>query len=60
MSISADQLSSLMSQMISLAPTNILLADKEGTLVFMNESSKRNLKTLEKYLPERVDSMVGK
>lgn len=49
-----------MGQMIELAPVNILLADKDGTLIYMNESSKKNLKTLEKYLPDRVDNLIGK
>ncbi len=59
MSISTEKLSALMSQMISLAPVNILLSDKEGKLVFMNDSSKKNLKVLEKYLPDRVENMLG-
>ena len=51
--------SQFMGQMIELAPINILLADKSGTLVYMNESSKKNLKLLEKYLPDKVDNLVG-
>ena len=46
--------------MIDLAPINILMATKEGILLEMNQSSKDTLKTLEQYLPERVDNLVGK
>lgn len=48
-----------MKQMVDLSPINTMYSDKNGTLQYMNESSKRTLKTLEKYLPDKVDNLVG-
>ncbi len=48
-----------MKQMVDLSPINTMLADKSGKLIYMNEASKKTLKTLEKYLPDRVDNLVG-
>ncbi len=59
MSTKGLEVSAYMAQMVELAPINILLADKEGNLIYMNESSRKNLKTLEKYLPDRVENLVG-
>lgn len=50
----------LSSQMVELLPINTMLANKEGTLLYMNEKSKLTLKTLEQYLPAKVDDLVGK
>jgi methyl-accepting chemotaxis protein len=50
----------IMKQLVDLAPVNIMLADKYGKLVYMNESSSKTLKRLEKYLPEKVENIVGK
>jgi methyl-accepting chemotaxis protein len=49
-----------MKQMVDLSPINTMFSEKNGTLTYMNEASKRTLKKLEKYLPERVETMVGK
>jgi len=49
-----------MKQMVDLSPINTMLSDPKGNLIYMNEASKRTLKTLEKHLPERVDHMIGK
>jgi methyl-accepting chemotaxis protein len=46
--------------MIDLAPINILMASPEGILLEMNKSSFDTLKTLEQYLPERVENLNGK
>ncbi len=48
-----------MKQMVDLSPINTMLADKTGKLVYMNEASRRTLRTLEKHLPDRVDNLVG-
>ncbi len=49
----------MMKQMIDLAPINMMLADPEGQLIYMNESSKKTLKSLESYLPDKVDNLIG-
>jgi methyl-accepting chemotaxis protein len=54
-----EQESAKMTQMVELAPINILLSDVEGNLEYMNESSERTLKTLQQYLPDKVDKLVG-
>jgi len=46
---------SLMKQM----PTNVLYADTDLTMQFMNPESAKTLKTLEQYLPTKVDDMIG-
>ena len=46
--------------MIKLSPINTLLADKDGTLLFMNDNSIHTLKGLEQYLPDKVENLVGK
>jgi methyl-accepting chemotaxis protein len=51
---------SQMKQMVDLSPINTMLSDPNGKLIYMNENSKKNLKLLEKFLPERVENLVGK
>lgn len=48
------------SNIIEKSPINIMMATPEGDLSFVNEHSKATLKTLEKYLPEKVDNILGK
>ena len=47
------------SSMIENANINILFADKDLNLQYMNPASKATLKTLEHALPDRVDNLVG-
>jgi methyl-accepting chemotaxis protein len=49
-----------MKQMVDLSPINTMFADPSGTLVYMNENSRKTLKTLEKYLPDRVENLIGR
>ncbi len=51
----ASQVTSMMEN----APINILFADTDFKLQFMNPASNKTLKTLEQYLPDRVDNLVG-
>ena len=46
-------------QMVDLSPMNTMMADVDGNLLYMNESSIKTLKTLEQYLPSPVDQLVG-
>lgn len=48
-----------MKQMVDLSPINTMFSDIDGNLKYMNEASKRTLKTLEKFLPDRVENLVG-
>ncbi|MFN7980646.1 MAG: methyl-accepting chemotaxis protein [Vicinamibacterales bacterium] len=41
------------------APGNIMFADLDLKIQYMNPASKKTLKTLEAYLPIKVDNMVG-
>lgn len=45
--------------MMENAPINIMFADVSGTIRFMNPASYQTLRTLEQYLPVRVDEIVG-
>ncbi|PIP93829.1 MAG: chemotaxis protein [Bdellovibrio sp. CG12_big_fil_rev_8_21_14_0_65_39_13] len=47
-------------KMIEFSPINTMFASKDGELIYMNENSKKTLKTLEQYLPDKVDKLVGK
>lgn len=40
-------------------PINIMLADLNGTIVYMNPASRDTLKTIEHQLPVKVDQIVG-
>lgn len=41
------------------APINIMLANRDGVIVYMNPASRNTLKTIENQLPVKVDSIVG-
>jgi methyl-accepting chemotaxis protein len=40
-------------------PSNMLVADLDFNLTYMNPASIKTLKTLEQYLPSRVDDLIG-
>jgi len=46
-------------QMIDNAPINVMYCDKDFVIRYANETSKRTLQGLEKYLPIRVADLVG-
>ena len=46
--------------MLENAPTNVFYADKELNLQYMNPASEKTLKTLEQYLPAKVDALIGR
>jgi methyl-accepting chemotaxis protein len=41
------------------APINIMLANTEGTIIYMNPASRKTLKSIESQLPVKVDTIVG-
>jgi methyl-accepting chemotaxis protein len=45
--------------MMENAPINVLYADKDLRLTYANPASVNTLKTVEQYLPVRVDTLVG-
>ena len=45
--------------MMENSPTNVIYADKDLNVQYMNPISEKTLKTLEQYLPVKVDSIVG-
>lgn len=47
------------SAIVENAPINIMLADNEGTIVYMNPASRKTLKSIEHILPIKVDDVVG-
>jgi methyl-accepting chemotaxis protein len=47
-------------EMLGLSPINTMMATPEGVLTYMNKSSIDTLRTLEEYLPDKVDNLVGK
>ena len=46
--------------MLQSAPINIILADRDLCIRYVNPASERTLKTLERYLPCPADEIVGK
>lgn len=47
------------SAIVENAPTNILLADLDGTITYMNPASFNTLKTIESALPIKIEQIVG-
>ena len=45
--------------MMENMPMNVMFADRELKIQYLNPASARTLKTLEQFLPVRVDQMVG-
>ncbi|MDH5671900.1 MAG: methyl-accepting chemotaxis protein [Myxococcales bacterium] len=45
--------------MMENAPVNVMFADRDNVIQYVNPASTRTLKTLEQYLPVRVDDLVG-
>ncbi len=45
--------------MLDTAPVNVMMAAPDGNLVYMNKASKDTLKTLQQFLPDKVDNLVG-
>jgi methyl-accepting chemotaxis protein len=45
--------------MMDSVQINVMLAERDMTLVYMNPASAKTLKTLEKFLPVSVDKMIG-
>ena len=50
----------LFKAMLESAPINVIFADRNLRVQYMNAASFNTLKTLEQYLPCRVDEIVGK
>ena len=48
-----------LTSMIDNAPINLMSADTDLVLQYMNPASSTTLKTLEQYLPDRVENLVG-
>lgn len=47
------------SAIVENAPINIMLANTDGTIIYMNPASRKTLKTIEHQLPVKVDTIVG-
>ena len=45
--------------MMESAPINIMFADLDFTLIYMNPASRTTLKPLERYLPKPVEQLIG-
>jgi methyl-accepting chemotaxis protein len=46
-------------QIVDLAPLNILFSTPDGVMTFINKSSEKTLRTLEQFLPGKVESLVN-
>ncbi|MDX2052227.1 MAG: GAF domain-containing protein [Polyangiaceae bacterium] len=46
--------------MMENAPINVIYADREGTIQYMNPASLKTLRSLEAHLPVRADEIIGK
>ena len=57
--VKARQEAAQMQAIVQNAPTNILLADLDGTITYMNPASDKTLRTIESALPAPVDQIVG-
>jgi methyl-accepting chemotaxis protein len=52
--------SARVSSMMENAPINVMFADRDLNLQYMNPASLKTLKTLEEHLPAKADDLVGK
>lgn len=48
-----------LNSMVENAPNNIMFADREGNIQYVNPASLKTFRNLEKYLPCRADDVVG-
>lgn len=46
--------------MLENAPTNVIYANKNLNVQYLNPAAKKTLKTLEQYLPAKVDELIGR
>ncbi|MEZ4744285.1 MAG: PAS domain-containing protein [Bdellovibrionota bacterium] len=46
-------------QMVDKSPINIMMADPDGNIIYMNEESTKTLIELQKYLPMPAEKIVG-
>jgi methyl-accepting chemotaxis protein len=53
------EISAFAKSMVDLSPINTMMADKEGNLIYMNAKSLETLKSLQQFLPDSVDKLVG-
>ncbi|GIU89038.1 MAG: chemotaxis protein [Acidimicrobiia bacterium] len=49
----------VLASMLDNVPVNVMFADRDLVLRYMNRSSRETLRTLERYLPVRADDVVG-
>jgi len=49
----------MLAVMLDNVPINVMFADRDLVLRYMNKSSSETLRTLERYLPVRADDVVG-
>ncbi len=49
----------VLQQLLENAPINVMLANLDGTIIYLNQKSKDTLKSIEKLLPVPVDQIVG-
>lgn len=54
-----EQAASEKSAVIENAPINIMVADRDFTITYINPASAKTLRTIEERLPVRVDELVG-
>lgn len=47
-------------QMVDNTPINTMLADTDGSLLYMNKASEKTFRQIESLLPTKVDQMIGK
>jgi methyl-accepting chemotaxis protein len=47
------------SAIIENVPINIMLANTDGTIVYINPASRKTLKSIEHHLPVKIDAIVG-
>jgi methyl-accepting chemotaxis protein len=57
--VEASRQATLMTAMLETAPVNVLWADSDLKLRYMNPSSAKTLKELEQYLPVKAENILG-
>jgi methyl-accepting chemotaxis protein len=57
--LKAEKAAAEKAAIVQNAPLNIMLADLQGKIIYMNPASEKTLRSIEKILPVRVDEIVG-
>lgn len=57
--LASEEQAARVQSMMENAPVNVMMANREGTLIYMNPKTRSTLRSIEKLLPRPVDQLLG-